>query len=185
LNDQCHGCGTSIPRPRTGRRKWCSEKCRRQTLYAGTCLSCGGPTDGSNGRGKAPLECRACAPWSAAQIIAAVQRWAKHHDGRPPTADAWKKSTRGDFLADYPISTTVQRVFGSWANGIEAAGFPRPHQGRDPYADPRLTERIVALYRSGSTGREVASAVGVGLATVYTHLRRANEPRRPRFSRPA
>lgn len=33
----------------------------RKRSYAGVCVDCGGPTDGSNGREKAPLRCQWCA----------------------------------------------------------------------------------------------------------------------------
>lgn len=59
-------------------RKWCSEACRKGTLYAGVCTGCGGPTDGSNGADMAPELCAACtkarAKWTREQILDAVVR---------------------------------------------------------------------------------------------------------------
>ena len=65
----CKGCGSPLP-PASGHgrpRKWCSEACRRRTLYAGRCADCGAPTSGSEGRGpRAPQRCQACAGTHAA-----------------------------------------------------------------------------------------------------------------------
>lgn len=61
--------------------------------------------------------------WSKEEIIAAIQKWAREH-GRPPTANEWTKRIIG-----YPSASTVAKHFGSWAEGIEAAGFPRPVRG--------------------------------------------------------
>jgi len=63
-------------------------------------------------------------------VIAAVQRWAAEHGGRPPIAADW--SGRRD--ASYPHENTVARVFGTWAAGIEAAGFRVNHGGGPPAA---------------------------------------------------
>jgi hypothetical protein len=61
--------------------------------------------------------------WSKDTIIAAIQRWATEH-GAPPTANSWSKKQDG-----CPACSTVLKHFGSWANAIEAAGFPRPVRG--------------------------------------------------------
>lgn len=59
----CRGCGATLP-PKThqGRdRIWCSDRCRKQTLYGGTCIDCGAPTNGSDGRGaNASKRCNRC-----------------------------------------------------------------------------------------------------------------------------
>ena len=58
--DVCQGCGAPIQQAATGgRRLWCSERCRKGQ-YAGRCIDCGAPTDGSAGPGKAALRCAAC-----------------------------------------------------------------------------------------------------------------------------
>lgn len=53
-------------------------------------------------------------------VIASIRLWASQH-GRPPTITDWR-GTAGR----WPSEPTVTRLFGSWANGIEAAGFQRP-----------------------------------------------------------
>ena len=53
----CSGCGSELKG--TGRAKWCSERCRKQTLYGGVCVDCGAQTSGSEGNGpNAPKRCQ-------------------------------------------------------------------------------------------------------------------------------
>jgi hypothetical protein len=58
---RCHGCGVELTPRGPGRLpKWCSQRCRKQTLYTGTCRLCGGKT-GWSGQ-KTPREiCAPCA----------------------------------------------------------------------------------------------------------------------------
>lgn len=143
----CPGCGKDL----TGahwKRKWCSERCRKETLYSGTCESCGAKTDGSNGREAAPTHCKECAPranrlWPKERIIKKIKEWAERY-GEPPTSEDWNPSLvrwRGGHNAtaiserfsagEWPWAITVRTRFGSWNAGIAAAGFePRP-QNRD------------------------------------------------------
>jgi hypothetical protein len=60
----CDGCGEEfVYSNRRGRNpRWCSNLCRKRTLYSGTCEVCGAPTNGSNGREKAPKRCAAHNP---------------------------------------------------------------------------------------------------------------------------
>lgn len=53
----CAGCGEPIEQPK-GRRKWCSERCRKRTLYSGTCVDCGAAT--YNGTVPPPKRCHEC-----------------------------------------------------------------------------------------------------------------------------
>lgn len=63
--------------------------------------------------------------WTPETIVAAIQEWAKTHDG-PPTAEEWKKRQAG-----YPSQSTVASHFGSWSKGIAAAGLtPRTRGGQ-------------------------------------------------------
>jgi len=59
---ECAGCEQVFTwRTKSCRRPiWCSDKCRKRTLYSGTCVDCGGRTDGV-ASGKTPVErCRDC-----------------------------------------------------------------------------------------------------------------------------
>jgi len=59
----CQGCGAPIEQPHYGRRKWCSDRCRKTTLYAVPCERCGERCGGiANGhRGHPSRHCRSCA----------------------------------------------------------------------------------------------------------------------------
>lgn len=124
------------------------EKMRaRKKSYAGVCKTCGAPTDGSNGKSNAPEYCKKHSNrahfmiWTESKIIAAIHEWHNIY-GRPPIATDWNKQVEGSpgqycrgprttwaGKRRWPPLGTVQARFGSWANAIEAAGFPRPMVG--------------------------------------------------------
>jgi hypothetical protein len=64
--------------------------------------------------------------WTRETIIEAIQAFAVAR-GKPPTANLWN---RRDERGSRPSSVDVVREFGSWAAGIEAAGFEKPRPGR-------------------------------------------------------
>lgn len=57
------------------------------------------------------------------EIIQAIQGFHAKNN-RPPTHDDWIAAADGR-----PTANTIGNRFGSWANAIEAAGFPRPASG--------------------------------------------------------
>lgn len=125
----CHGCGIPLP---SRRRQWCSEPCRRETLYAGTCRTCGGSTDGSNGTSGAPSECASCYATrlradAKRRHLAALEQWVAEH-GRPPSAEQWRTRTASG--GDWPATANVQRTWGSWSAFIAAAGHTPLPPGR-------------------------------------------------------
>lgn len=147
----CEACGTALPPDGPHRpRKWCSERCRK-TKYSVPCVDCGVPLNGSDGRGpNAPTRCNPCASaksgaehkmWTRPVIVLAIQEWANEH-GEPPAQTDWSP-THARLLGDqeradrwfalsgrYPHMNTVVREFGSWNEGIAAAGFtPRVAHG--------------------------------------------------------
>jgi hypothetical protein len=72
----------------------------------------------ANGRaGKGPKP-----QWTEDEALNAIRAFAEEY-GRPPTIDG----TRG--YPDVPGPSVASRLFGSWPNMIEAAGFPRPSRG--------------------------------------------------------
>lgn len=135
----CRGCGESIV-AQSRRRRWCSQRCRKRTLYTGTCGRCGGET--YNGTASPPELCCHCAPkrrtkWTAERVIERIRRWAELH-GEPPAAHewapapsvrarypgaAWKEIERRLAAGQWPSVNAVQAVFGSWSAGLQAAGF--------------------------------------------------------------
>lgn len=110
---------------------------QRRTRYQGVCIDCGGPTDGSNGFAAAPERCELCyrittKVWTREAVIEAIQRFAVEHD-RPPYSSDWNHRGRGQ---GYPSAGCVyystgnrSAPFATWADAIEAAGFPRPRTG--------------------------------------------------------
>lgn len=139
------------------------QKARRER-YQGTCVDCGAKTDGSNGRANAPKRCAKCAAdaqhderyWTRETIIEAIKRFGREH-GRAPVATDWLYGKHGVNGSGYPWPGFLIREFGSWANGIEAAGFPRPfvghnHNGRKIGRGPIIpTEALLERLRDVST----------------------------------
>lgn len=131
----CQGCGTDLPpKTRPGRdRKWCSDRCRKLTLYARPCLDCGTPVNVDGRVANAAVRCNPCdglsrVRWTRETVVAAIERWGALY-GVSPSANEWNATLAreaGDTRyesGDWPTIHTVQRVFGSWNAGIEAAGF--------------------------------------------------------------
>lgn len=159
----CQGCGSELPPPVSShdvRRKWCSEDCRRQALYAGTCEDCGGPTDGSNGSAKAPARCQGCITWTRDQVIFALQEWAEESGGIPPTCTDARAS---DAL---PYERTVARLFGSWNGGLLAAGFALRLDRRS-----ETMRAVLDALAAGESVASIAERYGWTVHNVYRRLR--------------
>ena len=115
----------------------------RKQGYAGRCAFCGNPTTGANGRANAPRLCIKCSArisqqarvWNRENVIKAIQAWAEDH-GRPPLAMDWIRTGVTSSGVPHPGFSSVYRYkhsssapFASWADAVEAAGFPRPRVG--------------------------------------------------------
>ena len=59
------------------------------------------------------------------ELIELIRDWAAEH-GKPPRASDWKGVTD----TRWPSYLTVYRAFGSWDEGIKAAGFTPRGRGR-------------------------------------------------------
>lgn len=135
----CHGKDSVF-----SRRKWCSERCRRVTMYSRPCVDCGQPTDGSDGLRDEP-RCRCCAPvvsgaarkvWTRQACVLAIQQWAFEY-GDPPASADWNP-------AQCRILHDVARAQ-SWSRAIAAAGFtPRAPNGGGGNMARRRTVRAKA-----------------------------------------
>lgn len=95
--------------------------------------------------------------WTEEKIIEAIRAWAASHDGVPPTSTEWLRAGDG-----HPAATTVGERFGSWAQGIEAAGFvpvvtPRAHKSRRSGVEELGNARVTR------TGPVVRVKPGAGL----------------------
>jgi len=120
--------------------------------------------------------------WTSEVVVAAMRTWHKKY-GQPPRSFDWAPSTgrAAGLLPDgpsvwelhyprWPSAGTVAARFGSWCNGLRAAGLP----ARIPqHALPRR-ERILAARRLDAAGvspRVIAGTLGVARSTVSTYLK--------------
>ena len=129
-----------------------SQKRARIDSYRGTCVECGNPTSGCNGRDGAPGRCVDCTPAHSRKltrdwIIASIHEWVELFGG-PPGAQDWNQhmarlNGRQDLVDRYqatgrpwPSTSAVQDNYGSWNEAIEEAGYEpcAPGQRRDPDA---------------------------------------------------
>lgn len=159
----CQGCGAVGQQTTGGRpKKWCSEHCRKNTLYGGTCVDCGTRT-AYTGHGTAHAErCVLCSAkhngalkkvWTREAIIAAFRGWAQEFGEHPAIPD-WNP-TMARILNDeerarryeqrsgeFPSPMTVVREFGTWNASVEAAGFvPRQPNGGGGNMNRRRSNR--------------------------------------------
>jgi hypothetical protein len=132
---------------------------RRRDAYRGTCRSCGRPTSGAQGRGRAPSYCARCARarrrrWSDWDVLAAVRDW-HALTGTPPTVADWSPAHAPAehvgarrYRAEsgrWPSAAVVARRFGSFPAAIRRAGLePSPRGPRRRWTE----ERIVAAIKS-------------------------------------
>lgn len=96
----------------------------RKDSYRGECSRCGGPTTGSGGKSAAPTKCAHCRREvdhiaARERVLAKMREWALSHGGNPPSARDWMEKHN----SDWPRTSVVQTIFGSWNAAIEAAGF--------------------------------------------------------------
>jgi len=134
------------------------------------CIDCGTPTSYPptiKGR-----RCNRCSvqhrvPWNKQTIIQAIQRWAQQH-GHPPRSREWQPATPG-----YPSATTMIRLFGSFSNAIEAAGY-RPYRGASKVP---LDERLARELRNqGLTEQQVSDKLKVSTTTLRRRLGLREKP---------
>lgn len=83
--------------------------------------------------------------WENGDILAAIRRWESEY-GHPPTSTEWMRRVDG-----YPTTATVKARFGSWADAIEQAGFPRPTRGGVPLRPLRAPAKRVRVRATGLT----------------------------------
>lgn len=136
----------------------------RKRSYGGICEDCGAPTDGSNGRAKAPRYCANCIgphlqTWTRDKIIAALQHYYATYgecvssmlgagNFRNYSPERLAEFRERFETGSYPTVTTVQARFGSWSAGMRAAGIPRQYGGR-PLVATDTGEKICATEGCG------------------------------------
>jgi hypothetical protein len=124
----------------------------RKDSYRGTCIDCGSPTDGSNGKAMAPERCDPCSRrhvhWRAVlRIVGAIQRFHERYGRVPAATDFNPQHARQmghhwrveRFYADgdYPFVSDVLGVFGTWNAAVTAAGFKPIGRGYQRNGQPR------------------------------------------------
>lgn len=137
----CAGCGgPTLASEHTGQpRKWCSERCRKAS-YGDPCIDCGSrTTHGAEHARKPEPRCLRCSVahrtvFDRDTLLARIREWNAIY-GEPPAVPDWSpRHARANndvaraerFIhaaGHWPYFTTVVRVFGSWNEGLVAAGF--------------------------------------------------------------
>jgi len=139
----CLGCGADLTGTH-GNRKWCSEHCRRTTLYGGTCEKCGARTDGSNGRAKVPKICLRC-------------HRQRHAERNSLIEEMWDACEPVWHIAE-KLGMTERSVYAWIENARRVQGRDIPHR-----ALPRANgmqewrrETVLRLARAGYRNQEIA-----------------------------
>jgi hypothetical protein len=135
----------------------------RHASYGGVCNTCGGPTTGTRGIGKAPERCAECQRWAPEAILEALRDWSDDHGGIPPRCDDVRKEGRGRL----PSVHSVERCFGSWNAGLLAAGYEALHCDRRP----ETAEAILAAVRAGEPTAAIADRFGVTPAAIHERMK--------------
>lgn len=161
----------------------------RRESYAGVCENCGSPTTGGDGPAKAPRFCVHCAPgqnrqWTEETVVAAIREWARRH-GRPPSSTDWLHYSVAEDGYKFPNRGSCYRStsgstapFESWADAIEAAGFPRPRKGQRTKGKsmPSKHTRPYLVFRRNGSGSldQIGETVAVSNQEAVESL--ASEP---------
>lgn len=163
---------------------------RRKDSYRQPCVDCGAITSGCEGLKPVP-RCQPCASartgaammiWTPGRIIQAIQEWARVY-GEPPAMPDWNPWSARNQLHDeerarrwerangrWPWFTSVVIRFGSWNEGMLAAGF----QPRDTVGSVENHRRRRSIRNRDS--RDRAQAVRAGGAAA-AERRPADPPR--------
>jgi hypothetical protein len=166
----CQGCDTELPAQTRGRpRLWCTDRCRKRTLYSRQCVDCGAPCNTDGAVRDAATRCGECsrahqsaeAVWTRETVLDAGRRWQAMVGRQVMTTDwnpaqirhperrAMLKQLR-QATGPWPPAATVLRVFGSWNAFIRTLdGVPRrsgAHPGRNARTEELrgLVDRLAA-----------------------------------------
>lgn len=156
-----------------------SKQKKRRERYQGTCERCGTKTDGSGGFKDQPQYCAACTAilryenrrWPKEAVIEAILTWAAEN-GRPPVSTDWITASED---GRFPGMNAVYRSkphsispFASWADAIEAAGFPRPrhglYQGRTDWTPERIIEAFQAFASEHGRSPKTVDLPSIGVS---------------------
>lgn len=133
----------------------------RQASYAGKCDTCGGPTNGHDGPGRAPTTCLTCLTWTPDAILEALRTWGEVHGSAPREEDF----DRGGYWG-VPSTAPIKRIFGTWNAALLAAGYERLHCDRRR----ETAEAILAAVRAGERTADIAARYGVTPQAIHRRL---------------
>lgn len=140
----CQGCGEEFVQANRGRpRKWCSERCRKTTLYGFTCRDCGkriysGYPDPDHGR------CGEC------------QHEREYGERNRRILELWEEGAPGSFIAE-ELGISYNQVRGLIEHRRHRYGELIPlHRRRNREAWPLIERR----YHEGLTYSEIADELG-------------------------
>lgn len=139
----------------------------RRVRYCGTCRECGARTNNGGAASGPPDICRDCfnPAWTRESVIDAIRDFADDNGGIPPrTVDARRGNAGHGRL---PYESCVKLLFGSWNEGLIAAGYV-PHQDKRPETNEAMAE----LIREGVSTAEVADRFGCSESNVAQRVRR-------------
>jgi predicted transcriptional regulator len=139
----------------------------RRLKYTGTCRECGARTNNGGAASGPPEVCLQCLQpeWTKEQIIEALRDWGDDHGGIPPREVDTHVGYEGN--GRLPYWTTVRKHFGSWNEGIMAAGYEALHCDRRP----ETQEAIEAALRAGERTKDIADRFGVTEQAISMRLR--------------
>lgn len=166
-NERCEGCGAEIAQPQGSgrRRKWCSDPCRKATLYYGICLDCGGRTSGvANGRDRAPKRCGSCAK-------------AVNMERNELLVEMWEADEPTWYIAE-KLGMTEGAVTAHIYHRRRACGehLPCRRIGGGSAEREERHRRLIELRTEGLTNTEIAEVVGMASAAsvsvAFSRLRR-------------
>lgn len=156
---------------------------RKREKYGGICVDCGARTAYTGRKPRGATRCLSCHRqyqldhrlWTREKVIAAIQRWAREHEGRPPSASKWRK--RGDYHPSYSaVYGSPASPFDRWVDAIEAAGFPRPFSPPGPGNIQWSKEEATRLREEGLPDHEIGRRMGVSASAIYQRLGRRPRP---------
>lgn len=152
-----------------------SKQRQRRERYGAPCQRCGARTNGSNGYAKQATHCLPCQNellherryWTRERIVAGLRKFAADHGRQPSATDL---NAAGVAEHGYPPVTIVQREFGSWSNGIAAAGFEALSRGRRTGSYAIATDDLIQQIRDASVDG-VAPPCQPDMSNTYERLR--------------
>lgn len=152
----CKGCGSPLPTREnsSGRQRiWCSERCRKDHTYAGTCIDCGGPTDGTkSGKDREPERCISC------------QR-DQNFERDAEIIDLWEQGLNGKAIAER-LGLRYTHVLGIVKTWRNRHGVPIELHRLGGNAEEReeRRQRMLEWRREGKSNAEIAELAGFASA---------------------